>query len=62
MGGAHGHQLHFHAHSRIHHAPAHLKVVALVGFMLAVVATPLTWWPLLTGYAVLLAVVVVRPD
>jgi cobalt/nickel transport system permease protein len=58
MGGAHGHQLHFHAHSRIHRAPAHLKVVALVALMLAVVATPLGWWPLLVGYAGLLAVVI----
>lgn len=58
MGGSHGHQLHFHGHSRVHRWPAHLKVVALVALMLAVVATPLEWWPVLTAYAVVLAVVV----
>ncbi|WP_107704970.1 cobalt ECF transporter T component CbiQ [Nocardioides allogilvus] len=40
MGAGHGHRLHFHAHSPIHRAPAHLKIVALVVFMLVVVATP----------------------
>ncbi len=54
MGGAHGHQLHFHAHSRVHRAPAHLKVVALVVFMLVVVATPRGWWPAYAAYLTLL--------
>lgn len=58
MGASHGHQLHFHAHSPVHRAPAHLKIVALVALMIAVVATPLGWWPLLTAYAVGLATVV----
>ena len=40
MGAGHGHRLHFHAHSRVHSAPAHLKVLGLLGFMLVVVATP----------------------
>ena len=40
MGAGHGHRLHFHAHSPVHRAPAHLKVLALLGFMLVVVATP----------------------
>ena len=40
MGAGHGHRLHFHGHSPIHRAPAHLKVLALLGFMLVVVATP----------------------
>ena len=40
MGGAHGHKLHFHAHSPVHHAPAHLKILALLAFVLVVVATP----------------------
>src|SRR5690606_29615529 len=30
----------FHGHSLVHRAPAHLKLVALVAFMLAVVAIP----------------------
>jgi len=40
MGAGHGHRLHFHAHSPVHRAPAHVKVLALLGFMLVVVATP----------------------
>jgi cobalt/nickel transport system permease protein len=58
MGAAHGHQLHFHAHSPVHRAPAHFKVVALVVFMLVVVATPHGWWPAYAGYFALLVVVV----
>lgn len=59
MGGAHGHALHFHAHSPVHRAPAHLKVVALVVFMLTVVATPLAWWPALAALTTLLLGIVV---
>lgn len=40
MGAGHGHRLHFHAHSPVHRAPAHLKVLGLLAFMLVVVATP----------------------
>ena len=40
MGAGHGHRLHFHAHSPVHRAPAHLKVLGLVAFMLLVVAIP----------------------
>ncbi|CAA9397598.1 MAG: Transmembrane component NikQ of energizing module of nickel ECF transporter [uncultured Nocardioides sp.] len=40
MGAGHGHRLHFHGHSPLHRAPAHLKVLGLLGFMLVVVATP----------------------
>ena len=54
MGGPHGHKLHFHGHSAVHRAPAHLKVLALVGFVLLVVATPKDWWP---AYAAFLAVI-----
>lgn len=44
MGAGHGHRLHYHGHSPLHHAPAHLKVLGLLGFMLLVVATPKSWW------------------
>jgi cobalt/nickel transport system permease protein len=54
MGAGHGHRLHFHGHSTIHRAPAHLKVLALVGFMLVVVATPREWYAVFGGYLVLL--------
>ena len=43
MGAGHGHRLFFHGHSVVHRAPAHLKLIALVGFMLLVVATPRSW-------------------
>jgi cobalt/nickel transport system permease protein len=58
MGAAHGHRLHFHGHSPLHRAPAHLKVAALVTFMLVVVATPPAWVPAFVAYAVVLAVLV----
>ena len=58
MGAGHGHRLYFHGHTAVHRAPAHLKLLGLLGFMLLVVATPRTWY---AAYAVealaLLAVV-----
>ena len=58
MGAPHGHRLHFHGHSPLHRAPAHLKVAALVVFMLVVVATPSAWFPAFAAYAVALAALV----
>lgn len=58
MGAGHGHKLHFHGHSAVHRAPAHLKIVALVAFMVVVVATPHEWWPAFGGYLALIATVV----
>ena len=58
MGAGHGHKLHYHGHSLIHRAPAHLKLVALVTFMLAVVATPVDRYAVFAGWAVVLLVVV----
>lgn len=58
MGAGHGHKLHFHAHSPLHRAPAHLKVVALVGFMLVVVATPREWYAVFAGHLAVLLVVI----
>ena len=61
MGAGHGHKLHFHGHSPIHRAPAHLKLVALVGLMLLVVATPVSpagWWWAYLGYLALLVAVI----
>jgi cobalt/nickel transport system permease protein len=42
--------LHYHTDSPIHRAPAHVKVLVLVGFMLVVVATPKTWYPAYGAY------------
>jgi cobalt/nickel transport system permease protein len=50
MGAGHGHKLHYHGHSRIHRAPAHVKIATLVVFMLTVVATPREWYPVFAGY------------
>ncbi|KRF03484.1 cobalt ABC transporter permease [Nocardioides sp. Soil777] len=58
MGSPHGHRLHFHGHSVIHRAPAHVKVAGLVGFMFVVVATPVAWFPAFAGYAVVLGALV----
>jgi len=58
MGAGHGHRLHFHGHSPVHRAPAHLKVLALLGFMLVVVATPRQAYPAFALWAAVLLVVV----
>ncbi len=58
MGAGHGHRLHYHGHSAVHRAPAHLKLVTLVGFMLVVVATPHTAYVGFAVEAALLLVVV----
>ncbi|MGN6577152.1 MAG: cobalt ECF transporter T component CbiQ [Nocardioides sp.] len=60
MGAGHGHKLHFHGHSRVHRAAAHHKVLALLAFVVVVVATPKDWYPAYGLYlAVLLAVIAV---
>lgn len=51
MGAGHGHLLHYHGHSPVHRAPAHLKLVVLVAFALVVVATPRGAWALYAAYA-----------
>ncbi len=54
MGAEHGHTLHFHGHSWLHRAPAHLKVLGLLGFVLLVVATPKEWFVAFPLYLALL--------
>ena len=58
MGAGHGHKLHYHGHSVLHRMPAHLKLVALLGFMLVVVATPKDWFAVYGGYLLLLLAVI----
>jgi cobalt/nickel transport system permease protein len=53
VGAGHGHKLHFHGHSPVHRAPAHLKIAALLVFALTVVATPREWFPVFGGYLLL---------
>lgn len=42
----------------MHRAPAHLKLLGLLGFMLLVVATPTSWWPALVAEGVVLLAVI----
>lgn len=58
MGAGHGHRLHYHGHSVVHRAPAHLKLLALVALMLVVVATPREWFAAFAGYLALLLTLV----
>ena len=58
MGAGHGHKLHYHGHSPVHRAPAHLKVLALLAFVVVVVATPKTWYPAYAGYLLVLVAVI----
>ncbi|MEZ5096915.1 MAG: cobalt ECF transporter T component CbiQ [Nocardioides sp.] len=58
MGAGHGHRLHYHGHSVVHRAPAHVKIAALLVSMLVVVATPRTWFPAFGLYLTVLAAVV----
>lgn len=58
MGAGHGHKLHFHGHSPVHRAPAHLKILGLLVFMLVVVATPREWFAVFGVYLALLVGVI----
>ena len=58
MGAGHGHRLHYHGHSRVHRAQPHRKILALLGFVLAVVAIPTSLWPLYVVAAAVLAGVI----
>lgn len=65
MAGEHGHELQrpgrnglSAGHSVVHRAPAHLKLLALLGFMLVVVATPPNWPLAFVGYLAVLGSVI----
>jgi cobalt/nickel transport system permease protein len=59
VGAGHGHKLHYHGHSALHRAQPHHKLLALLGFVVVVVATPKDWFPAYAGYLLLLVGVVV---
>lgn len=59
MGAGHGHRLFYHGHSPVHRAPAHLKLVLLLTFMLLVVATPSNWYAAFGGFAAVVGGVIV---
>jgi cobalt/nickel transport system permease protein len=58
MGTAHGHLLHYHGHSVVHRTPPHLKLVALLVFVVSVVAAPNDWYAAFAGLLLLLLVVI----
>ena len=58
MGAGHGHKLHYHAHSPVHRLAGSTKIVALLAFMIMVVATPATWYPAFAAYLLLLLLVI----
>lgn len=57
MGAGHGHALYLDHASPVHRLPPEVKIVAMVAFTLAVVATPRPAFWAFGGYAVLVAVV-----
>src|SRR5262245_66054183 len=59
MAAGHTHKLYVHGHSPVHALPAHCKLIALLAFVLVVVATPRTAYWAFGGYALLLAAVAV---
>ena len=63
MGGAHGHghPLYYAAHSPVHRLAGHVKIIALLAFMIIVVATPALWYGAFAGYLVVLIMVVGSP-
>ena len=60
MGGGHGHghKIYYFATSLVHRVAAHVKILALLGFMIVVVATPGQWYAAFAGYLGVLLVVV----
>ena len=59
MGAGHGHKLHYHGHSPVHRAQPHHKLLALLAFVVVVVATPREWYAAYGVYLAVLGVVVV---
>jgi cobalt/nickel transport system permease protein len=57
VGAGHAHKLYRHGHSPVHALPAHTKLVAVLGFVVAVVSTPREAMWAFGAYALLLAAV-----
>ncbi|HJU80639.1 MAG TPA: cobalt ECF transporter T component CbiQ [Acidimicrobiia bacterium] len=62
MSGGHAHALHFHGHSPLHRLPAAVKLVGLLAFVLAVVATPARAVWAFSAYALILMVLLVLSE
>ena len=50
-----GERLYIHRHSIVHSLPSHLKIIAVLLFILFVVSTPITYWP---AFVIFLALVI----
>ena len=50
-----GERLYIHRHSIVHSLPSHLKIIAVLLFVLVVVSTPITYWP---AFVIFLALVI----
>ena len=48
-----GERLYIHRHSAVHSLPSHVKIVAVLLFVLVVVSTPITYWPAFVGFLIL---------
>ncbi len=59
MGAGHSHPLHVHGHSPVHRMAPHVKVVALLGYAIAVATTPVGAWAAFASLAVLVVVAIV---
>lgn len=57
MGAGHAHPVYRERRTPVHDVPAHVKLVAVVCFVLVVVATPGTWYPAFAAYLLILAAV-----
>ena len=50
-----GERLYIHRHSIVHSLPSHVKIIAVLFFVLVVVSTPITYWP---AFVIFLALVI----
>jgi len=48
-----GERLYIHRDSAVHSLPSHVKIVAVLLFVLVVVSTPITYWPAFVGFLIL---------
>ena len=48
-----GERLVLHRHTPVHALEPQVKIVAMLGFIVVAVATPITWWPAFVAYGVL---------
>ena len=57
-GHDYGERLLLHRHTPVHALEPHVKIVAMVSFIVVGVITPITWWPAFVAYAILIVSVI----